>query len=279
MSIRRTLIQLGLEPQKSLGQNFMVAPQALRRMAEAAALSPDDAVLEIGAGLGALTDLLAERARRVVAVEVDGRFIPYLRRRYAHAPHVEVVHADILACDVAHLMGADAGAYKALGNLPYYITSAILRHLLENPAPPRLLVVTVQREVAERLTAAPGAMSLLAVSVQFYGKPRIVARLKAGSFYPPPEVESAIVRVDPHAEGPPLPPQETERFFRIVRAGFSQPRKQLRNSLAAALLLKTEQVEDWLTAAGVDPRRRAESLALEEWLALYRVAPPLEDKP
>lgn len=276
MSIRRILVQLGLDPKKSLGQNFMVEPRALRRMAEAADLSPADAVLEIGAGLGALTDLLAERARRIVAVEVDGRFIPYLRRRYAHAPHVEVVHADILEADLAHLMGADAEAYKAVGNLPYYITSAILRHLLESPTPPRLLVFTVQREVAERLTAAPGAMSLLAVSVQFYGTPQIVARLKAGSFYPPPEVESAIVRIDPHAGGPLLPPHEAERFFRIVRAGFSQPRKQLRNSLAAALPLETQKVVDWLTAAGIDPRRRAESLALKEWLVLYRMYPPSE---
>ncbi len=279
MSIRRTLAQLGLDPKKSLGQSFMVEPRALQRMVQAADLSPADAVLEIGAGLGALTDLLAERARRVVTVEVDGRFIPYLRRRYAHAPNVEVVHADILQADLAHLMGADAEAYKALGNLPYYITSAILRHLLESPTPPRLLVLTVQREVAERITAAPGAMSLLAVSVQFYGTPQIVARLKAGSFYPPPEVESAIVRIEPRTGGPLLPSHEAERFFRIVRAGFGQPRKQLRNSLAAALPLEAQKVVDWLTAAGIDPRRRPESLALEEWLALYRTAPPLEGEP
>jgi 16S rRNA (adenine1518-N6/adenine1519-N6)-dimethyltransferase len=273
MTIRDTLTRLGLDPKKSLGQNFTVEPAVLQRMADAADLGPDDAVLEIGAGLGALTDVLAARARRVVAVEIDGRFIPHLRRRYAAQPHVEIVHGDILELDLANLMGADTAAYSAVGNLPYYITSPILRHLLEHPAPPRLMVLTMQREVAERVTAAPGQMSLLAVSVQFYGTPRAVARLKPGHFYPPPDVESAIVRIDPHPGGPLLPPEQAARFFQIARAGFSQPRKQIKNSLASALSLDADSVVHWLTAAGIAPARRAETLSLAEWLALAERAP------
>ncbi len=267
---RQMLDQLGVVPKKSLGQNFMVEPGALRRLADAAEVGADDAVLEVGAGLGALTEVLAGRARRVVALEIDDRFIPALRQRFAGQPNVEVVLGDVLEADLAALMGPDAGAYKVVANLPYYITSAILRHLLENPAPPHLLALTVQREVAERIAAGPGKMSLLAVSVQFYGRPRVMARLKPGSFYPPPGVESAIVQIEPHPGGPLLPPGEAPGFFAVARAGFSQPRKQLKNSLAAGLRVDAGTASGWLAAAGIDPRRRAETLSLEEWLALYR---------
>lgn len=270
MSIWDVLNQLGIQPKKSLGQNFMVEPNALRRMAEAAEVGTDDAVLEIGAGLGALTDVLAERARRVVAIEVDERFVPFLQARYTRYPHVEIVRADVLDADPATLMGEDADDYKVVANVPYYITSAILRHLLESDAPPSLIVLTVQREVAERITAQPGDMSLLAISVQYYGRPALVARLSAANFYPRPDVESAIVRVEPHAGGPPLPPEETEPFFRVVRAGFSQPRKQVKNSLAAGLHTESARTSTWLEAAGVDPRRRPETISLNEWLAIYR---------
>ncbi len=273
MDVPRTLQRLGLEPKKSLGQNFMVEESALRRLADAADPGPGDAVLEIGPGLGALTDYLAARARRVVAVEIDGRFIPYLRSRYAADPRVEIVQADILTVEVAALLGEDARAYTVAANLPYYITSAILRRLLESPAPPRRLAVTVQWEVARRLTAAPPAMSLLALGVQFYGTPSVVGRLKPGCFLPPPSVESAIVRITPHPAGPPLTGAARDHFFRIARAGFSQPRKQLRNTLAAGLHLPAADVVDWLAAAGIDPRRRAETLSVAEWLAVCQAAP------
>jgi len=273
MSLRDLLVHLQLEPKKSLGQNFMVEPAALDRIVTAAELMPHDAVLEIGAGLGALTDRLAEAARRVVAVEVDGRFVPHLQARYRDQPQVEVVQADILQTDLLTLMGTDAAAYKVVANVPYYITSAILRHLLESPAPPQRIVMTMQREVAQRITAAPGDLSLLAVSVQFYGVPRIVARIKAGSFYPRPEVESAVLRVDPHP-APPLPPEEIAGFFRVVRAGFSQPRKQVRNALAAGLALSREDTEAWLARAGIAPQRRAETLSIAEWIALLRAELP-----
>ncbi|GAB4482744.1 MAG: 16S rRNA (adenine(1518)-N(6)/adenine(1519)-N(6)) -dimethyltransferase RsmA [Anaerolineae bacterium] len=268
MSMRHLLEHLQIEPKKSLGQNFMVEPAALERIVDAADLAPDDVVLEIGAGLGALTDLLARRARRVVALEVDDRVLPFLRQRYADDPHVSIVRQDILEADIAGLLGPDVARYKVVANVPYYITSAILRHLLESPHPPRLLVITMQREVAQRITAGPGDMSLLAVSVQFYGAPRIVARLKPGVFYPPPNVQSAVVCITPHAQ-PYLPPAEWADFFHMVRAGFSQKRKQLKNCLSAGLTMPIEQAAAWLERAGIDPRRRAETLSIAEWLALY----------
>lgn len=272
MNARDVLYTLGIDPKKSLGQNFMVEPAALNRVADAAELRAGDAVLEIGPGLGALTEVLAERARRVVAVEIDRRFIPHLRAEFMSQPGVEIVHGDILDVDLPALMGADATGYKVVANVPYYITSAILRTLLESDPPPQRIVVTVQREVAERITAGPGEMSLLAVSVQFYGEPRIAARLSAANFYPRPDVDSAVLVITPRAGGLPLPPEEIDDFFRLVKAGFSQARKQIKNSLAAGLHEPSDAVVAWLEAAEIDPRRRAETLALGEWLELYRAS-------
>lgn len=269
MHVRETLDQLGIEPKKSLGQNFMVQPGALRRMAEAANPHPDDAVLEIGAGLGALTDELAERARRVVALEIDERFLDHLRAHFAAMSGVEIVAGDVLEQDISALMGPDAPHYKAVANVPYYITSAILRHLLESDTPPALTVLTVQSEVADRVTAEPDDMSLLAVSVQFYGQPELVTRLSAANFYPQPDVGSAILRIMPHPGGPLLPPAAAPGFFKVVRAGFSQPRKQVKNSLQAGLNASQGSVLCWLEAAGIDPRRRAETLSVAEWVAVY----------
>lgn len=270
--MKSTLARLGVEAKKSLGQNFMVDEGALRRMAAAADLGGEDAVLEIGAGLGELTAALAALARRVIALEIDGRFIGELERRFAGDARVEVVQADILNANLKALLGDDAVAYKVVANLPYYITSAIIRVLLENDTPPALLVITVQAEVAERLAAHPPDMSLLALGVQFYGSPSIVGRLGPDIFYPRPNVNSALVRIDPHPEGPPLPADRRGRFFRIARAGFSQPRKQLRNSLAAGLHLEPAAVVNWMHGAGLDPTRRAETLSVAEWLKLVHSA-------
>jgi 16S rRNA (adenine1518-N6/adenine1519-N6)-dimethyltransferase len=259
----------GLRPRKRLGQNFLLDPAALGRMVEAADLSAQDSVVEVGAGVGNLTRLLAAQAGKVVAVELDERLVEILRKEVGDLPSVQIVHGDIL-----HMMEFGFGDldYKVVGNLPYYITSAVLRHLLEDPPRPKLLVVTVQREVAERIVAEPGDMSLLAVSVQFYGRPRILARIPAGAFYPSPEVDSAIVRIDVD-EAPQVDlggvVSETS-FFRVVRAGFSQKRKTLRNSLSAGLRLAPAVVEQTLQDVGVSPRQRAETLSLQEWAAVAR---------
>jgi 16S rRNA (adenine1518-N6/adenine1519-N6)-dimethyltransferase len=261
----------GLRPRKDLGQNFLTDPGVLRRITAAADLSPDDAVIEVGAGLGTLTRLLAGQAGRVVAVEIDERLVGILREQVADLPNVEVLHGDVLQVSD---FGFPPRTYKVVGNLPYYITSAILRHFLERECRPRLIVVTVQREVAERIVAQPGEMSLLAVSVQFYGQPRIVARIKAGAFYPPPKVDSAVVRIEVGEQPAVVLPAGVDEatFFRVVRAGFGQKRKMLRNSLSAGLALPPPRVEQALAQAGIDARRRAETLSLGEWAAVVAEA-------
>ena len=266
-----------LDLKKSLGQNLLIDTTHLARIAGAADLTPTDNVLEIGPGLGALTQQLAARAGRVVAVELDQRLIPILRQQFANQPHVSFVHADILELDPAEVLQNSApeplqtrpntpraASYKIVANLPYYITSAVLRHILECTTPPSLAVLLIQREVAQRIVAQPGEMSLLAVSVQFYARPRILQRVPAGAFLPRPKVDSSVLRLDllPLSAVPGIEPAH---FFRIVRAGFSQRRKQLRNSLSAGLSCSKQQADQWLNLADIDPSRRAETLALPEW--------------
>jgi 16S rRNA (adenine1518-N6/adenine1519-N6)-dimethyltransferase len=268
LNVPELLRNYGLRPDKRLGQNFLVDPNALAQVLQAAEIDGEASVLEIGPGLGALTRLLARRARRVVAVELDANLLPPLYQVLAPYPNVEIVQGDILAHDPARLMG-EAG-YRVVANIPYYITSALIRHLLEAQLKPQRLVLTVQREVAERICAGPGDLSLLALSVQVYGKPQIAARIPAGAFYPAPKVDSAVVRVD-LSDQPAIPERDLEVFFRLAKAGFSQKRKTLRNALAGGLRLTTAQSSQLLEAAGIDPMRRAETLSLEEWGKLILV--------
>jgi 16S rRNA (adenine1518-N6/adenine1519-N6)-dimethyltransferase len=274
MSVRRLLEHWNLRPSKGLGQNFLISQAVLDKIVAAAELTPDDIVLEVGAGLGTLTKPLAQEARHVVAVELDRRLMPVLRSVLADLDNVTLVQGDILELDPAALIGAASAhhptssvQYKVVANLPYYITSAALRHLLEASLKPRRMVLTVQREVAERIVAQPGHMSLLAVSVQFYGRPQLLFRIKPGNFYPSPGVESAVVRVDLRTTTPVLA-EDTAAFFRVVRAGFAQRRKQLRNGLAAGLRRPPDEVAARLRQAGVDPRRRPQALSLEEWAGI-----------
>ncbi|MBW4437737.1 MAG: ribosomal RNA small subunit methyltransferase A [Pleurocapsa minor GSE-CHR-MK-17-07R] len=260
---REILALYGLEPKKSLGQNFLHDPNALERIAGVAAVSADDAVLEVGPGTGGLTEALARRARRVVGVELDQRMRPILNGRLAPYDNVEIVYADILNTDPAVLMGPDAGNYVVAANVPYYITSAILRHLLETPARPRALTILMQLEVAEKLISKPGDMSLLSVSIQLYAKAKIAFRLSPGVFYPRPDVTSAVVRLDVFPQ--PVVDVPEKEFFRVARAGFGQKRKQIKNSLASGLNLSGELTSEMLARADIDPMRRAETLTLEEW--------------
>jgi 16S rRNA (adenine1518-N6/adenine1519-N6)-dimethyltransferase len=266
MDVHRLLREFDFQPRKGLGQNFLVSEGALRRIVAAADLKPEDVVLEVGPGLGTLTRLLAQQAERVIAVELDQRLVEILSRTMADFPHVEIVQGDILEMEPGgpgDLSGLSPG-YKVVANLPYYITSAALRYLLTARVKPQLIVVTVQREVAQRMTASPGQMSLLSISVQFYGRPRIVARIPAGAFYPVPKVNSAVVRIDPY-ESPPVAVADVDRFFGVVRAGFGQKRKQLRNALAQGLSLPVSTVVEALHRAGMNEKRRAQTLSLEEW--------------
>ncbi len=257
----------GLSPKQSLGQNFLVDPSALDRIVQSADIDPTATVLEVGPGLGSLTRYLAQSARRVVAVELDSNLIPLLRSTLEGAHNVEIIHGDILELDPTELMG-EAG-YLVVANIPYYITSNLIRHLLEASLKPQRLVLTVQKEVATRITASPPDMNLLALSVQVYGRPRVAVRIPAGAFFPAPKVDSSAVRVDLYAQ-PLIPPDQLNVFFRLAKAGFGQKRKTLRNSLSAGLSCSGEQAADLLRSAGIDPQRRAETLSMEEWLALTR---------
>jgi len=272
LDVRRLLQKHGLHPKKRLGQNFLVDESALEKVAAAAELTPSDTVLEIGPGLGSLTRHLAQRAARVIAVELDSSFLPALEETLRPHDNVEIIHADILRLDLARLPGLAPG-YLVVANIPYYITSAIVRRLVEAPVRPARIVLTVQREVAERIPAAPGDLSLLAISVQLYASPRIVARLPAGAFYPRPEVDSAILRLDVHPS-PPVPLVGVDSFFLVVKAGFSQKRKQLRNALSGGLRLTSSQADNLLKQAGVLGSRRAETLTLTEWAALANAYHP-----
>jgi 16S rRNA (adenine1518-N6/adenine1519-N6)-dimethyltransferase len=284
LDVRRLLRDAGLRPRKSLGQNFLIVESALERVAAAAAIRPQDTVLEIGAGVGSLTRHLAAAARHVAAIEIDPALIRILRSVLAPFPNVAVIEGDILAQPVEQLVGGiEPERFKVAANIPYYITSAVIRHLVESAVRPGRIVLTVQKEVADRICAAPGKMSLLALSVQYYGRPSLAGRISADSFFPVPDVESAIVCVD--LEGsPPRDPEISRRLFRIARAGFSQKRKMLRNTLSAGLRLMAPQVTGILERAGVDSARRAETVTVEEWLRITEAFgsaefPAVEEKP
>jgi 16S rRNA (adenine1518-N6/adenine1519-N6)-dimethyltransferase len=265
LNAAQVLRKYGLRPEKGLGQNFLQDPAALETIARAAELSRDDTALEIGPGLGSLTRYLAVAAGRVVAVELDQRLLPPLRDILSAYDNVEIVEGDILDLEPAKLLAHQA--YVVAANIPYYITSAVTRHLLGNSPRPRRMVLTLQKEVARRICAAAGDLSLLALSVQVYGSPGIVASIPAGAFYPAPKVDSACLRVDIYP-APLIPRELLDPFFRAAKAGFSQKRKTLRNSIAGGLHLSPAQTTSLLQRSGIDPQRRAETVSIEEWAAL-----------
>jgi len=268
MDVKALLRQFNLRPKKSLGQNFLVDEHALSNIVRAAEITPDDVVLEIGPGLGSLTRHLSDAARHVIAVEIDRTLLPPLRSVLSTRSNITIIEGDILKLDPTKLLSdywtSALPYYKVVANIPYYITSAIIRHLLEAELKPQAIVLTIQLEVAQRIIAQPEDMNLLAVSVQFYGEPRIVQRIPVEAFYPEPDVESAVVRID-LPDRPRVNVRNVDMFFRVAKAGFGQKRKQLHNSLAAGLPIKHEQIVQALNNVGIDPKRRAETLTLEEW--------------
>ncbi|HAX70460.1 MAG TPA: ribosomal RNA small subunit methyltransferase A [Anaerolineae bacterium] len=264
------LKRYGLRADKRLGQNFLQDPSALEKIANAAEIQADDCVLEIGPGLGSLTRYLAVSARQVTAVELDPDLLAPLKAILTPHPNVRIVHGDILDLSIADLV--DQTGYIVAANIPYNITSAIIRHLLESPSKPRRIVLTIQKEVAERICAQPGDLSLLALSVQVYGQPSIRAKIPAGAFHPVPNVDSAILRIDIYDE-PLIPAEMLDRFFKLIKAGFSQKRKTLRNSLSSGLHIKPAEAESLLASAGIDPMRRAETLSIAEWRGLCTIFP------
>ena len=253
-----------IEVKKSLGQNFLFDQNVLGKIVQAADIQPDDEILEIGPGLGHLTEQLLKTAVSVTAVELDQRFMPHLQTYFDDYANFKLIHNDILKVDPGDLFNKP---YKVVANVPYYITGAILRHLLSSKIKPASMVMTVQKEVGVRLAATPPNMSLLSATTQFYGSPTLVSIIKAGAFWPRPDVDSAIIRLDVH-EKRPLSFSDEKRFMHILKVGFSQKRKQLKNNLKQ-LGLNSDEVTAVLEKANIDPTRRAQTLSLEEWLSVY----------
>ncbi len=275
---------------KSLGQNFLKDESVLNHIIESANLSKDDVVLEIGPGQGALTEKLADVCKKVIAIELDERLVEVLHTKFVGnnppAGGVEIIAGDILKINLPELIiehGLDKTGYKVVANLPYYITSPIVRLLLETKYPPMEMVVMVQKEVAERIVAKKGAMSILAVSVQYYAKPEFLFTVFKESFEPKPKVDSAILKISSISssplgedvrrtdEGSVAIKEETKKFFRIVRAGFSAKRKTLINNLANGLQLEKKLVEEKLVSLGFPPNTRAQELGVEDWRKLVEL--------
>ena len=277
---RGLLRHFDLKARKGLGQHFLIDEEVLKLITSAAELAPTDVVMEIGPGLGVLTKELARQAGWVVTVELDNKLAAILKQTLASFDNVTIINEDILSIDPAALLQEQKArfppainspfSYKVVANLPYYITSPVLRHFLEASVKPKTMVVMVQKEVAEVIVAEPGRMSLLSISVQFYGEPRIVSYVPAQCFYPAPEVDSAILGVKLYPQ-PAVAVADKEGFFGLVRAGFTASRKQIVNSLAQGLGLPKAEISSLLEKAYIVPQRRAETLTLDEWAQLWQV--------
>ena len=254
---------------RRLGQHYLRDPVVAARVVAAAELARGDTVVEVGPGRGALTHRIAGKVARLILIEVDSGLAAQLRERYAGDRSVEVMEADARHLDPAQLPGPSDGPYKVIGNLPYYAATPIIRRFLESAPPPRLMVAMVQREVAREMTARPGKMGLLSVAVQLYARVERVCDVPPRAFAPAPKVHSTVVRLDV-LDRPALELDSTEGFFVVVRAGFSAPRKQLRNSLANGLRVPAGEVGTLLSDVGIDGTRRAATLSLAEWGVLYR---------
>lgn len=255
----------GLHLRKGLGQNFLVDAQVLADIVDAAALHTGEAVLEVGPGIGTLTQALAETGAAVTAVELDERLVAVLHQTLAGYDNVRIIHGDVLRWPISREIN---GPFKVVANLPYYITTPVLMHFLTGTLPVTVLVAMVQKEVAARMAAAPGGKDYgaLSVAVQYHAVPTVVRTVPARAFLPPPAVESAVVRCTVR-DVPPVAVAEKTLLFRVVKAAFGQRRKTLANALKGAGLPAAD-VAEILDAAGIDGRRRGETLSLAEFALL-----------
>jgi len=268
-TIRLILQEYKIFTQKRLGQHFLINPDVLKEITQAAELKDTDEILEIGPGLGVLTRALAQQAQRVVAIEKDTSMAKACRGINSDLTNIKIVEGNALALNDSFFRQHFPGEkYKLVANLPYYLTSAIIRFFLESWYRPVMMVLMVQREVAERMTAIPPEANLLSVAVQFYGTAEIITLVPRQNFWPIPQVDSAVVRIIPHKK---LPTKiDTTRFFQIVKAGFGERRKQLHNSLSGGLHLDDAKVKKILTKTGISPDRRAQTLTITDWIRLYQ---------
>lgn len=261
--IKQILAMYGAKPNSDLGQNFLIDDKYLDASLDAAAPLEGKKVLEIGPGMGVLTKKLAKFAEEVIAIEIDGRMVSILKTMCLKCTNLTVREMDIRNFDPSNI-----GDYKIVANLPYYLTSHIIRKFLEEKNKPEQMVILVQKEVAERICAKPNKMNMLGISVQFYGEPTLVTVVPRDAFYPTPQVDSAIVRINLYSS-PLFSDVNPDRFFRLIKAGFSEKRKQLINSLSV-LGKDREELEALLKKSEIDPQRRPETLTLAEWHTFYK---------
>ena len=280
-AIQNLLKKYQIRLSKRLGQNFLVNKKVVKKIIGSARLSPNDTVLEIGPGIGNLTIELAKKVKKVVAIEKDQKMIEILKETLKDFKNVEIIQGDILKISNFQLGpkrssgGWWAGCslisnYRVVANIPYYLTSPLIRKFLEAEIKPKEMILTVQKEVAERICAKPPDMSILAVSVKFYAEPKIIAFVSKKSFWPQPKVDSAIIKIVPRQFRVPVSRRFRERFFRIVKAGFSHPRKQLINNLSKGLKIDREKIRNLLLENNIKPEQRAETLTVENWISLTK---------
>lgn len=262
-------------PKKSLGQNFLVNQGVLDKIIAASEIKKDDIILEVGPGTGNLTEKLAVNAKKVIAVEKDRRLISQLQKRLTRPPLVgvargglvKIVEEDILEFN-PEAYSLKNGGYKIVANIPYYITSHFLRIVFEKWPRPELIVLMIQKEVAQRIMAKPPHTNLLALSVQLFADPQIIGSVSRGSFRPMPNVDSAIIKIIPKTDSETA---DNKKIFKVIRAGFSEKRKQLANNLAKNFDKTKEQIKNIFSSAGIKENARAENLSLEEWGKLAKL--------
>lgn len=280
--IRKTkteLENLDIKPKKTLGQNFLINEGIYRKITTALEIKVNDNVIEIGPGLGTLTELLAANRANIFAIEKDDKLAEYLKTKFANQKNVTIINEDIRKFnpDRLNLLSEvePLKHYKVVGNIPYYLTSHLIRTIFEQWPTPQLIVLMIQKEVAQRICAKPPHMSLLAVWVQYYAHSKITSYVSKNSFWPSPEVNSAVIRLTPKTQtGTDLTRTDMDQFFRIVKSGFAGKRKQLGNNLARGLKLPKNIMEEKLRSAGIDPQRRAETLTLNEWQSIATMLLP-----
>lgn len=255
--VKSILQKHNFKPKKHLGQNFLIDETILQKIVKTADISKNDTVLEVGPGLGVLTAELAKKAKKVIAVEKDAESVKILKQILKDYKNIELIQGDILKIDLSLQEN-----YKIVANIPYYLTSPLIRKFLEYENPPKEMVLLVQKEVAERICAKPGKMSLLAVAVQFYSQPKKIFNVSKNSFWPKPKVDSALIKISNIKRPIDI---DIEKFFKVVKAGFSSPRKQLINNLSKGLKIKKEIIQDIFKKLNIDFKIRAEALSVEEW--------------
>jgi len=256
-----------IKPIKHLGQNFLTDKNTVRKVMKTADLKPEDIILEIGPGLGALTQELAKKAKKIIAVEKDARMCQVLKEQLKDFDNIEIINQDILKFEIIKLfknLKFKIKNYKIVANLPFYITAPVIRKFLESENPPQEMVLIIQKEVAQRISAQPPKMSILAISVQFYAKAKIISYISKKSFNPQPKVDAAIIKIKPEKKYQ----ANSAKFFKIVKAGFSHPRKQLANNLSKELKLDKQKLSSSLLKMGINPSQRAESLSIQDWINL-----------